>query len=212
MKKKLLIGTVLPLLAGAAVIGAGFSLWFFNDASVEIAQTNVSKNVTQLVEIGTITTADDFTVVFDQATRANDLVNAGLEAKGIYLDFGAGTNKVAKYHKPTDEGAVDIIDGSTKVVFTTEIELTNGLDSYVKVSYDSLDLTYDSTSHKFSSELDFNPSTNEDDMVFNWEKVSFTYAENKEPKNKTEYASFKTLVEGSTINVKYTATLKGIKA
>lgn len=63
MKKKFLIGSMLPALVGAAIVGSGFSLWFFNNTTTTESQNNVNKNVTQLVEIGTITVADDFTVV-----------------------------------------------------------------------------------------------------------------------------------------------------
>lgn len=215
MKKKFLVGSLLPVLAGAAVVGSGFSLWFFNNTTETATQDNLSKNVTQLVEIGTITVADNFTVVFDQKNRTNDLANAGLAAKGIYVDFGSNTNKVAKYNKAVDGD--DIIANSTKVVFTTKIELTNGLDELVKVAYKTSDsatnaFTYDGTSHSFSYALEFDSTIAEDAMVFDWEKVVLTYV--NEPKNKTEYEAFKTKVNAADtkINVTYTATLTGVKA
>lgn len=51
-------------------------------------------------------------------------------------------------------------------------------------------------------------------MVFDWEKVALSYAENKEPKNKEAYKSFKDLVNhtNTKINVTYTAELVGTKA
>jgi len=215
MKKKFLIGSLLPVLAGAAVVGSGFSLWFFNNTTATAEQNDLNKNVTQLVEIGTITVADDFTVVFDQETRTNDLANAGLVADGIYVDFGFKTNKVAKYNRATDGG--DIIADSTKVVFTTKIELTNGLDEFVKVAYKTSDsatkdFTYDEASNSFSYVLEFDSTIANDAMVFDWEKVVFTYA--NEPKNKTDYQAFKEKVndEATKINVTYTATLTGVKA
>mgnify|MGYP004605560003 FL=1 len=215
MKKKFLIGSLLPVLAGMAVVGSGFSLWFFNNTTTTEAQNNLNKDVTQLVEIGTITVADNFTVVFDQKTRTNDLANAGLAANGIYVDFGSNTNKVAKYNRATD--GEDIIADSTKVVFTTKIELTNGLDALVKVAYKTSDsatkdFTYDGTSHSFSYVLEFDSTIANDAMVFDWEKVVLTYV--NEPKNKTEYEEFKTKVTAAEtkINVTYTATLTGVKA
>lgn len=215
MKKKFLIGSLLPVLAGMAVVGSGFSLWFFNNTTATETQSNLDKNVTQLVEIGTITVADNFTVVFDQKTRTNDLANAGLAAEGIYVDFGSNTNKVAKYNRATD--GEDIIADSTKVVFTTKIELTNGLDELVKVAYKTSDsatkdFTYDGTSHSFSYVLEFDSTIANDAMVFDWEKVVLTYV--NEPKNKTEYEEFKTKVTAAAtkINVTYTATLTGVKA
>lgn len=222
MKKKFLVGSLLPVLAGAAVVGSGFSLWFFNNTTARATQDNLSKNVTQLVEIGTITVADNFTVVFDQETRADDLANAGLAKDGIYVDFGSNTNKVAKYNRAktvneNDEKTEDIIANSTKVVFTTKIELTNGLDELVKVAYKTSDsatndFTYDGTSHSFSYVLEFDHTIADDAMVFDWEKVVFTYV--NEPKNKTEYEAFKTKVTAAAtkINVTYTATLTGAKA
>lgn len=222
MKKKFLIGSLLPVLAGAAVVGSGFSLWFFNNTTATATQDNLSKNVTQLVEIGTITVADNFTVVFDQETRADDLANAGLAKDGIYVDFGSKTNKVAKYNKATD--GEDIITNSTKVVFTTKIELTNGLDEFVKVAYKTSDsasenFTYDKASHSFSYALEFDSTIAADAMVFDWTKVVFNYAvtedgAKKEPTTKALYETFKNLVanEATEINVTYTATLTGVKA
>lgn len=212
MKKKFLIGSMLPALVGAAIVGSGFSLWFFNNTATTESQNNVNKNVTQLVEIGTITVADDFTVVFDQKTRTTNLANAGLAAEGIFVDFGSSTNKVAQYNKATE--GEDIIAGSTKVVFTTKIELTNGLDEYVKVAYDSENFTYSATAHSFTYSLTFESNTATEAMVFDWEKVAFSYAENKEPKNKEAYKSFKDLVNhtNTKINVTYTAELVGTKA
>lgn len=215
MKKKFLVGSLLPVLAGMAVVGSGFSLWFFNNTTATETQNNLNKDVTQLVEIGTITVADNFTVVFDQKTRTNDLANAGLAANGIYVDFGSNTNKVAKYNRAVD--GEDIIADSTKVVFTTKIELTNGLDELVKVAYKTSDsatkdFTYDGTSHSFSYVLEFDSTITDDTMVFDWEKVVLTYV--NEPKNKTEYETFKTKVTDAAtkINVTYTATLTGVKA
>ncbi len=222
MKKKFLVGSLLPVLAGAAVVGSGFSLWFFNNTKETAGQNNLSKNVTQLVEIGTIEVADDFTVVFDQETRENDLANAGLAQKGIYVDFGSKTNKVAKYIKVTN--GADIIENSTKVVFTTTIKLTNGLDEFVKVAYKtsdsaSEDFTYDKASHSFSYVLEFDSTIADDAMVFDWTKVVFNYAvteagTKKEPTTKALYETFKNLVanEATEINVTYTATLTGAKA
>ena len=59
MKKKFLVGSLLPVLAGAAVVGSGFSLWFFNDTENH-ANQDASANVTQLVEVGSVEAASNF--------------------------------------------------------------------------------------------------------------------------------------------------------
>ena len=77
MKKKLLIGTILPALAAAAVIGSGFALWVFeSDVRTSTIQDNVTKDITQLVKVGAIEPASPFKIVFDQtdATRHLTLV------------------------------------------------------------------------------------------------------------------------------------------
>ena len=45
MRKKFLIGTIIPALAAVAVIGSGFSMWYFGDANSVKANQNANKEV-----------------------------------------------------------------------------------------------------------------------------------------------------------------------
>ena len=204
MKKKLLIGTVLPALAAAAVVGSGFALWVFNDLHVETTQSSdLSKEVTQMVKVGTITKAKDFKIVFDQTedgrnknnTLAGHIIGANkVAAKGIYLDFGEGAtaeDKVAKYTAPAEDYAIDETAG-IKFNFTTTIELSETLATFVEIKYDTT--AFIESAGKYTHILADNV------REFNWASVTLNYKENKEPSNETEYVEFRNAVN-SDVNV-----------
>ena len=207
MKKKFLIGSILPVLAGAAVVGSGFSLWFFNDT----AKTNntfqeLDKNVTQLVAIGSIKEADKVTITFDQKTRTTSLTNLP-KAAGITVNPGA--NSKATYTSPTEQDVVDIVADQTAVEFVTKIEVTKALADYIVVSYDSSTIAYADGAYTITQI--FNSNTNAEDMVFDWTKVKIDYAVGQEPADKQAYLVFKGIVDNATITVTYSATVVDAK-
>lgn len=197
MKKKLLIGTILPALAAAAVIGSGFALWVFNDLHVEANQSNnLSKDVTQLVRVGTITKADDFKIVFDQTPEGRKANNTlkdhvigtnSVEAKGIYLDFGANANvnKVAKYDAPAADYAIDETKG-IKFNFTTTIKLSEDLAKYVDIKYNTADFKVSNSTYTYVLANNV--------REFNWENVKLSYKEGMEPSNEDSYKTFREIV------------------
>lgn len=206
MKKKFLVGSLLPVLAGAAVVGSGFSLWFFNDTATTNKLQDLSKNVTQLVAIGTIETADEVTITFDQKTRTTSLTTLPA-AKGITVNTGA--NSKAKYTSPTEDNVGDIFDNETSVEFVTKIEVTEALADYIVLSYNSTAVDYADKAYTIKKVFDSN--TNADEMVFDWKKVTIDYAAGKEPANKEAYKTFKDIVNSATITVTYTATVVDAK-
>ena len=54
MKKKFLLGTMVPALAAAAVIGSGFSLWVFDALTKTNDAQAMEKTITQFAQIGEI--------------------------------------------------------------------------------------------------------------------------------------------------------------
>lgn len=208
MKKKFLTGSLLPVLAGAAVIGSGFSLWFFADS--ETTQHFVpSTHITQVVALGDITNSDDFTIVFDQTkgSRTNLGVESTTEANGIHINWLGKTNKVAKYTSVNDNGQ-DEIDHETgenaKIyfVFSASITVTNNgdtkLEEYFDIAYDGAkSSTREPGSNTYEIVLEDNVDT------FDWEKVTFSYATGKEPSTYAQYNDFKTAVKNADIKVTY---------
>ena len=158
MKKKLLIGTILPALAAAAVIGSGFALWIFdNEVETSELQNGVTHDITQLVKVGTITTADAFKIQFDQ-TATSKARPAGfdkVEATGISFVFGEGASvkKYAEYVAPkstlgTHKGdstenhfSSDTVDGVIGYEFSVTITLPSTLASYVDFSFGNEKMT-----------------------------------------------------------------------
>ncbi len=132
MKKKVLIGTILPVLATVAVIGSGYSIFYLGDQTAT-NNNSMSADITQVVGVGSIKEADSFKLVFDQTTEGRSKVTSNQEAKpnsvasgttvtydsntsatftgtdetalGVHFDFGTGTNKKAVY--TSAEGVVD---------------------------------------------------------------------------------------------------------
>lgn len=209
MKKKFLKGSLLPVLAGAAVIGSGFSLWFFADS--ETTQDFVpEKHITQVVALGDITNSDNFTIVFDQTAagrKALGLESSTAEANGIYINWLGKTNKAAKYASVNDNGQ-DEIDHETGAnakiyfVFSASITVTNTgdtkLEEYFDIAYNGAkSSTREAGSNTYKIVLNDNVDT------FDWEQVTFSYATGKEPANYEQYNAFKKAVTNANIKVTY---------
>lgn len=232
MKKKLLIGTVLPALAAAAVVGSGFALWVFNDGVKADATQNPSADITQLVKIGTVEKASDFKIVFDQtdATRPTGFKNDdGIAATGITFDFGNGADvkKYAEYKKPEvelnkgNEGeteqhpVVDEVDDKIGFKFTVELTMPTTLASYVVFSFDNVAMTSSANEGKTTFKAE---TTTNRKIYWGTETVASTgtshitaaYAEGKEPDDKDDYAKLHNIISGleaNAITATYTAEL-----
>lgn len=221
MKKKFLLGTIIPALAASAVIGSGFSMWYFGDANSVKANQNANKNVTQLVRVGTIAAADDFTVNFDQTKEghvnqvgSHTYNDACLEATGITLKFADNANTTAIYTEASKTTFDDNLagldhtdDGKVYYVFTTKVTIENGLGAYVnmdvktgskfKVDNKNGVTTSNTTVYTFTSEHNVSE--------FNWLNVELTYADGKEPSTLEQFREFHDLVnnQATKISVEY---------
>lgn len=129
MKKKLLIGTILPALAAAAVIGSGFALWIFdNEVKTSKVQDNVTHDITQLVKVGKIDTASAFKIQFDQTANTRPAGFEKVEATGISFVFGDGAKKYAEYVASEESTLGTHKDGSTENHFSSDT--VNGVIGY----------------------------------------------------------------------------------
>ena len=148
MKKKLLIGTILPALAAAAVIGSGFALWVFNDENfTSKPQDGVTHDITQLVKVGTIEKASPFKIQFDQTKATRPAGFDKVEATGISFVFpdSASTKKYAEYFASestlTDKDGTenhfssDTVNGVIGYEFSVTLTLPSALASYVDFSF-----------------------------------------------------------------------------
>lgn len=202
MKMKRFVTAAVALLLMVSLVGTGFSYWFFGNYSVTNSDTQISKGVTQLVTVGSITAASNFTIKFDQTVtgRTNNGGSVSLSdtPAGITLDFGTGADikKVAKYTQGNEVGGF---------TFTTTITISKSLAEYIDFSYEG-GFVKSRTDGEGNTVITF---TKNGATEFDWTKVKLTY-NNKEPQNATEYGTLKSAVESAsnTISVTYAVTLK----
>lgn len=225
MKKKLLIGTILPALAAAAVIGSGFALWVFEGEvkAQSMLQDNITKDITQLVKVGTIETASAFKIQFDQTAATRPAGFDKVEATGISFVFGDGAKKYAEYvasestlgtHKDgstENHFSSDTVDGVIGYEFSFELSLPSALASYVDFSFGNTKIIPDVQSDRIIYKAKTSDSRkiywglNNEDTAHS---ITASYAENQEPKDSAGYKKLHDIIVNSAaISVKYEAQL-----
>lgn len=224
MRKKFLLGTIIPALAAVAVIGSGFSMWYFGDANSVKANRNANKEVAQLVRVGKIAVADSFTVNFDQ-TKEGHVNQVGshtyndecAEATGITLKFADNANTKAIYTEASNTTFTDNLkgldhtdDGKVYYVFTTKVTITNDLAAYVNISTTDANFTITETAGVKGAKITTYTFTSKNNVSeFDWSKVVLTYAKDQEPDSLEKFKTFHDIVlnENTKISVEYSVTV-----
>ena len=167
--KKIFAGIALPTLAAVAVIGSGFSVWFFGENQDKVS-TNASIKVENLLKIGSLTADSsegllhlDQTADVREGILRSSLVNAAAnknfdkasnylasaagsdaEAKGLYLTkknlTDTFTGKIS-YTKYAGDGYVEEIDTYCKVEIKTTFTFGSKLKNYVAMDTTTGDWT-----------------------------------------------------------------------
>lgn len=134
--KKLVTATLIPALAAIAVIGSGFSVFYFGNS--ETKSTELDPTVENVVTSGTITTPATLKLHLDQTvdTRkkiaGNDVFTG--EAKGIYLTSDVeDENLTIKYARPTGPDNTDFVDGVASIYLHTFVTIPETYVPYVTV-------------------------------------------------------------------------------
>lgn len=155
--KKFFAGIVLPVLAATAVIGSGFSIWFFGENQDRVsADANVE--VENMVRIGNLTmNSGELTLHLDQTKAVRDFIldpangyvsnatNGNADRKSNYdaTAFGTGTATNGIYLTDTtsfdgyisyDQSGYDLIPSLTKYEIVTTFEFTGAIKNYVGVN------------------------------------------------------------------------------
>lgn len=154
--KKIFAGIVLPTLAAAAVIGSGFSIWFFGENQTKISEESAVK-VEKLLKIGDLEsktvgemhldqTADVRKYILDNNVNTTptsgkknyDATKFGaystkIKADGIFMEMGASANGTIKYTAPSglDNHLQDKLDTICKVEIKTTFTFGGDLKNYV---------------------------------------------------------------------------------
>ena len=231
MRKKFLLGTIIPALAASAVIGSGFSMWYFGDANSVKANQNASKEVAQLVRVGKIAVADSFTVNFDQSVNGHNTQVGKVtgkehsysegncaDATGITLKFADKANTKAIYTEAeklkvsTKQEDADYVnypgidhtdDGKVYYVFTTKVTIENGLGAYVNMNVKTgSKFTVDNAKGESTPNTTVYTFTSEHNVSeFDWSNVELTYAADKEPSTLAEFKVFHKLVKNEATKI-----------
>lgn len=231
MKKKLLIGTILPALAAAAVIGSGFALWVFEgEVKTSTVQGNITHDITQLVKVGTIDQASAFKIQFDQTANTRPAGFDKVEATGISFVFGDGAKKYAEYiasestlgthkdHSTENHFSSDTVNGVIGYEFSVTISLPSALGSYVDFSFGNEKMTKKADSASVIYEAKTSDSRkiywglNNEDTAHS---ITASYAENKEPTNSAAYKELHDIIVNlgsNAIVVQYAAQLVSLAA
>lgn len=212
-RKKLL--TILPVFASLAVIGSGFSVWYFGNNTVTSGQ-GIGLGIEQVAAVGSITTAKGLKLIFDQTETGRNTNGGQLDLgdgpNGIYLEYETNGDKTtsAIYKSKADDTYIDytdFVENEFNYQFTTTITVSKDLAAYVSIAYsDTTNWTTTTTKDGGENELTtFTAKAGIDE--FDWTKVKFTYKENKEPKNIVEYQTLSKTIKTSSISVNYTVSL-----
>ena len=154
--KKIFASIVLPNLAAAAIIGSGFSVWFFGE-NQDKASTTASIKVENCLKIGEVTTYKEVAVLHVDQTKGvrsellkaekNGYVNndtgkntdgkydfdRGVDANGIYLapkeEYADLTGNI-NYNHSNDQD-LDSIDKTCKLKLVTEFKFEGGIKDFV---------------------------------------------------------------------------------
>lgn len=211
-KRKIILASILPIVAATSIIGAGYSLFIFKDG-LSISGTNeIGISVEQVAKIGSITVGEGGTKLnFDQTSSSLDSINP----KGTGLTFTDASKTSGTYMLAADNSD----DNSTGkgenvyIKFTTTISIPTALANYVELSsttYTSITSStetsgtiYTITESKLSTEID---STN-GYQFFDLSNLTPTYVSGAEPTTTSDHTSMKEAITDSKISVSYLAEL-----
>lgn len=131
--KKIFAGIVLPTLAATAVIGSGFSIWFFGENQDSVS-TNASIEVQNLMRIGDLTTSSSTAVLHLDQTKG--VRKAILESSDyVKSEVNGNVDGKSNYNK-TEFGKIASTKTAAKGLYLTLVnDKTDGFDG--KINYDT---------------------------------------------------------------------------
>lgn len=213
MKMKRFVTAAVALLLMVSLVGTGFSYWFFNNYTTSSDSVDLTKSVTQLIEVGSITAADSFELKFDQATKPSPSSLTQYTHEGIKAVFATGANQKATYASPTDSDSntVDKVDGQVTYDFIVTMTISEGLAQYFTASMKNnvTDWTVEKAENAVDGKITITFTGNEK-TEFDWNNVEFSYETNQEPTTKDALNTLRSTVSSGSISVVYTVTLRDV--
>lgn len=192
MRKKF-ITAILPLTAGLAIVGAGFSAWVFTESEVGSLTANGTVAVTELYE-------HEASVYWCDST-GNSATQEAFEFT-ITADQGGIDNTVATDGITTNPGIVYFYVG-----YTESTEYTVTFSYTFEVATEGGAATYLEFQNEVASAAQISDGTSNDgktDVVSI--NLSFYYVSGKKPTSVEEYNSMSASINGQTFELTLTVT------
>ena len=178
--KKFLVGTIIPALGLASVIGAGFSTFVFGETTVT-NKTDLTVQLEDYASIGSFSITGSMTLVLDQTPGALSGINP--QGKGAHLEI----SELKITYTPTAAPGVK----NTDMTFTYTLSM-GGLSDVVTIS----------TGASGAIPWDTAAGNNSDTLTWTVAATDFTisYAENAEPTDVSRWESLSTKISGLAEN------------
>lgn len=212
-KRKIILASILPIVAATSIIGAGYSLFIFKDGLSTTGTNEIGISVEQVAKIGTISVGEGGTKLnFDQTSSALDSINP----KGTGLTFTDADKTSGTYSLASDESDTNSTGKGDNVYikFTTTISIPTVLANYVElssISYTSISSTTETTAtiytiieSKLSTEID-----SAGYKFFDLSNITPSYVSGAEPTTTSAHTSMKEALSASDlkISINYLAEL-----
>ena len=176
--KKFLVGTIIPALGLASVIGAGFSTFVFGDTTAT-NKTDLTVELKDYASIGSFSVTGSMKLVLDQTPGALSSINP--QGKGAHLEI---SDLIITYDPTAGHGV-----NNTDMDFTYTLSM-GGLGDVVTISTGA------------SGRIPWDTAADDNTSILTWtvEDTDFTiaYAGSAEPTNVSTWESLSTKISGLT--------------
>lgn len=134
--KKLVTATLIPALAAIAVIGSGFSVFYFGNQTSTTGTLNPS--VEGIVTTGGLTAPKTMDLYFDQTADTRKVFSTSFnsDTDGIYLvnTDTINTELSIKYSKPKGDNETDDVTGASRKLIHTYVLVPEVYDKYLTIT------------------------------------------------------------------------------
>ena len=203
MLNRKLLALVLPAVAVSALVGSGFSAWYFAEENIGGVGQEVKVSITDKVDESVGTLALNGTQATKLTLDQGGFVNRTALDKGISFD----EESVGATFTFNGNSFTNLDSAGMKVKVTRTITFTKNLLDYVEVTGLS-NYTVGSTVHTVTQDVTSNTLTDTIKLMSEDEDYTFLilkYKEGKKPQNSTDYAAMVTNLKGASITFNWTA-------
>lgn len=200
MLNRKLLALVLPAVAVSALVGSGFSAWYFAEENINGLGQEVKVSITDMVDESVGTLALNGTQATKLTLDQGGFANKGEPNKGISFD----QESVGATFTFNGNSFTNLDSAGMKVKVTRTITFTENLLEYVEVTGLS-NYTSGSTVHTVTQDVTSNKLTDTIELMSEGNCSFLKYKEGKKPQNSTDYAAMVGNLNGASITFNWTA-------